>query len=298
MQEGEIKDFDWIRCRDMNGIIELQYMQKKNTECPIQVLPEGRYVLKETGEIFKFKEPDSDSRISSYKSLRRTFKNLRYIINNNFIGAKNELFLTLTYGHDKGKRLKFEDSKEFYNDFKIFMILMRRKYGRIEYINVVEPHEDGHLHAHVLMKFLDISAVFIPNEDIAKIWGHGFVVVSSLKDVDNIGAYVSAYLSDVEVSEKTVMDSIKANERPEIKEVDGKSYIKGGRLKYYPKKFNLYRASRGIVKPEILEGIAKNIKKEVGIPHRREPDFRKKYDIEIGDFKNTIIYEHFNTRKL
>lgn len=298
MINDEIADYDWIRARNMQGIIELQYMQKKNTDCPIQILPGKRYALKETGEIFKFKESDNDSRVSSYKSLRRTFKNLRYIINNNFIGAKNELFITLTYGEDKGPRLTFDDSKQFYTDFKIFIKSMRRKYGRIEYINVVEPHEDGHLHAHVLMQFLDMPFVFIPNEDIAQIWGHGFVVVSSLKDVDNIGAYVSAYLSDVEVSEQTVMDALKANEKPDIKEIGDKKFIKGGRLKYYPSEFNLYRASRGIVKPEIIEGLAKNIKKEVGIPHRREPDFRKKYDIEIDDFKNTIIYEHFNTRKL
>jgi len=298
MTDDIINDFDWVRMRNMQGIIELQYMQKKNNDCPIQILPGKRYALKETGEIFDFKESEEKTRINSYKSLRRTFKNLRYIINNNFIGAKNELFVTLTYGADKGPRLTFDDSKKFYSHFQIFIKSMRRKFGKLEYINVVEPHEDGHLHAHVLFKFLDTSSIFIENGVLAKIWGHGFVVVSSLKDVDNIGAYVSAYLSDVEVSEKTVMDAVRANEKPEIKEVNGKKYLKGGRLKYYPSEFNLYRASRGIVKPEVIEGISKNIKKESGILLGKEPDFRKKYDIEIGEFKNTIIYEHFNTRKL
>ena len=297
MTYDSINNSDWVRMRNMQGIIEIQYMQKKNNDCPIQILPGKRYALKETGEIFNFKENQDKSRMNSYKSLRRTFKNLRYLINNNFIGARNELFLTLTYGADKGKRLTFDDSKQFYIDFKIFIKEMRRKFGKLEYINVVEPHEDGHIHAHVLVKFLDIKTVFIDSKLIEKIWGRGFVKVSSLKDVDNIGAYVSAYLSDVELTEQTAMDVVKSNENPEIKEVNGKKYIKGGRLKYYPAEFNLYRASRGIIKPDIVEGISEEIKKEAGILGE-EPDFRKKYDIEIDEFKNTIIYEHFNTRKL
>lgn len=278
----------------MHGIVELQYMEKRNNECPIKVLNGNQYLIKSTGEICDF-DKTGTNRTNSYKSLYRTFKQLRYLINNNFLGCKNELFVTLTYGGIDRPRI-LDGGKRFYMDFQIYIKALRRKYGHIEFISVVEPHQDGHLHAHVLLKFFDYPDIFIRNDDMQNVyWKHGFTKTSNLVGVTNIGAYLSAYLTDVEVSDENVHDCLVLGEKIEVKEVKGKRYIKGGRLKYYPKKFRIYRRSKGILDPEVISGVSRDIKKKIGILSR-EPDFTKKYEIKINDFSNTIIYEHFNVR--
>ena len=290
-----IKDNSFVYVRDMHGIYEFQYMGKMNRDCPIQVLDGSSYLVKATGEIKAFEIDEDVGRSNSYKSLRRTFRQLRYLINNNFVGAQNELFVTLTYGGDDRPRI-LDGGKRFYMDFQIYIKALRRKYGRVEFINVVEPHEDGYLHAHVLLKFFDHDSIFIPNDDMQNVyWKRGFTKTSNLVGVTNIGAYLSAYLSDVELTDSAVNDCLKAREKIEVKEVSGKKYIKGARLKYYPKKFNIYRRSRGIIDPVVHKGFAGEFKKKIGILGR-EPDFIKKYEIEVNDFSNTIIYEHFNLR--
>lgn len=278
----------------MYGIVELQYMEKRNNKCPIRVLNGNQYLIKSTGEICDF-DKTGTNRTNSYKSLYRTFKQLRYLINNNFLGCKNELFVTLTYGGIDRPRI-LDGGKRFYMDFQIYIKALRRKYGRIEFINVVEPHEDGHLHAHVLLKFFDYPDIFIKNDDMQNVyWKHGFTKTSNLVGVTNIGAYLSAYLTDVEASDENIHDCLVLGEKIKVKEVKGKRYIKGGRLKYYPKKFHIYRRSKGILDPEVISGVSRYVKKKIGVLSR-EPDFTKKYEIKINDFSNTIIYEHFNVR--
>lgn len=278
----------------MHGIIEMKYMEKRNFECPIQVLDGNRYLVRSTGEVCEF-DKSGTNRTDSYKSLKRTFRNLRYLINNNFFGDRNELFITLTYGGND-RPLISDGGKRFYMDFQIYIKALRRKYGRIEFVNVVEPHEDGHLHAHVLLKFFDHDFIFIPNDDMQNVyWKRGFTKTSNLVGVTNIGAYLSAYMTDVEVSDENVHDCLNNGEKIEVKEVNGKRYIKGGRLKYYPKKFRIYRRSKGILEPKVILGVSGDIKKKIGILCR-EPDFSKRYDVVNSDFNNIIIYEHFNLR--
>lgn len=285
----------YVHARNMHGIIEIKYMEKRNFECPIKVLSENRYLVKSTGEICEFDKSGTD-RTYSCKSLRRTFRNLRYLINNNFFGCKNELFITLTYGGKDRPLISLEGAKRFYMDFQIYIKSLRRVFGKIEFISVVEPHQDGHLHAHVLLKFVDYPDIFIKNCDMQNVyWKHGFTKTSNLVGVTNIGAYLSAYLSDVEVSDAVIHDCIKNGEKIDVKEINGKKFVKGARLKYYPKKFNIYRRSRGIIDPVVHKGFAGEFKKKIGILGR-EPDFIKKYEIKVNDFSNTIIYEHFNLR--
>lgn len=285
----------YVYVRDMCGIVEIKYIQKRNNECPIKVLNGNKYLIKSTGEICDFDKTGTD-RTHSYRSLKRTFRNLRYLINNNFVGAKNELFVTLTYGGKDRPLVCSEGAKRFYTDFKVYIKGLRRDFGKIEFINVVEPHADGHLHAHVLLKFIDYSDIFIKNDDMQNIyWKHGFTKTSNLVGVTNIGAYLSAYLTDVEVSDFVFDDCIKNGEKIVVKEINGKKFVKGARLKYYPKKFNIYRRSRGIKDPEIIKGFSGQIKKEIGILGI-EPDFSGRFDFCSNDFTNTIIYEHFNLR--
>lgn len=177
-----------------------------------------------TGEVIEVE--NSKNRGEQLSSLRSTIRRLRMIINANFFGEPNELFITLTY------RENMTDVKRLYRDFKNFYKRLRRRYQeyKFEYIYTIEPQLRGAWHIHLLLKAMNVKYLYIPNEEIAELWGHGFTKTERLTGVDNIGAYLSAYLTNLE---------------------DG---CKGARLYLYPSGVNIYRTSRGIKKPHIVKG--------------------------------------------
>lgn len=278
----------------MNHLVEVQHMEFMNRTNHIKKLDKERYVNLKTGEVGEFKQ--SEDRSGSYNSLRQTFKKLRYLINNNYTGAGNELHITLTY------RENMRDTKRLYSDFKKFMMKFRYKYskeyGSIDYMTVVEPQERGAWHHHLLVRFNDKvgSKIFIPNDDVAAIWGHGFTKIHSLSGVDNIGAYLSAYLADVEVTPENIHGAVVGKKEIKVVEIDGqeKKFIKGGRLHLYPTGMNLYRKSKGIRLPERQEMKYEDIKKVVG---SAEPNYTNQIVVEQDDFTNTITYEQYNMKR-
>lgn len=288
-----IKDTDLVTVTKMNHLIEMQYMEKRNSTNHIQKLDKDRYVDKRTGQIKEFEH--INNRSESQNSLRQTFKKLRYLINNNFAGNANELFITLTYRGD----LQTRDTKRIYADFNKFMKRLKYKFkseSTIDYINVIEPHESGNFHMHVLMRFNGLSGVYIPNDELRGIWGNGWVTIESLKDVDNIGAYVSAYLTDIELTDQMELGTaLKVQGQGlEVKTVEGKKFIKGGRLHMYPPGINIFRKSKGIQEPVRKNMSYKNAKKIVGAA---TPHYTQSYKIETEDFSNVISYEQYNMKR-
>ena len=286
-EQVEIKPSEYVTVTDMGHIIEIQHMEKKNRSVHIRKLDKERYVLLETGEIKEFEK--SQNRSENENSLRQTFKKMRYLINNNFKGNPNELHITMTYAEN------MTDTERLYSDFKRFMTRLRRKYKgqSIDYLNVIEPQQRGAWHVHMLIRFNDLKSVYISNKDLADMWEQGFLTIKSLKDVDNIGAYLSAYLSDIEVPEGREVSNSK---EVVIKRVDGqeKRFLKGGRLWMYPPGMNLFRKSKGIVYPERKEMSYREIKKVVG---SAKPHYQKSYKVEKEDFSNTITYEQYNLKR-
>lgn len=124
------------------------------------------------------------------------------------------------------------DPKQLYKDFKLFFMRFRYYFenSSIDYLSIIEPQERGAWHIHLLARFNDIDKVYISNTDLSKLWRQGFVTIKSLKDVDNIGAYLSAYLSDIELTKDNI--PILRDNDLEIKEtlIEGQSkkFIKGG----------------------------------------------------------------------
>lgn len=289
--KGLILPKDVVKITKMNHLIEIQHMEKTNRKSHIRKLDKFNYVDLDTGEIKAFEI--SENRQQNYNSLRQTFKKLRYLINNNFIGSPNELHVTLTY------KKNMKDSKQLYKDFDTFLKRLRYEFkdkSTIDYINVVEPQERGAWHCHSLFRFNDLTTVFIENSKLRKIWGNGFVTIKSLKDVDNIGAYLSAYLTDVELTEGTFMNAISEEREIVSKLVDGeeKRFIKGGRLHMYPPGMNLFRKSKGCEYPERKEMLYENTKKIVGTA---DPHYFKSYHIENDEFQNTITFEQYNLKR-
>lgn len=296
-EDESIKDGDLVTLTSMGHLSEIQFMEKMNRTNAIRKLSKNEYLVLETGEVKQFNH--IENRSGSYNSLRQTFKKLRYLINNNFVGAENELFVTLTYADKRW------DNSQVYKDLDKYIKRLKYRYknkSTVDYLNVVEPHADGSFHIHSLIRFNELKKIYIPNAELAKLWGHGFVTIKSMKNIDNIGAYLSVYLTDIELNDETNFStvSITLNEKRELveKEIEGqkKKFIKGGRLHMYPKDMKIYRCSRGVKPPNRQTMTYKEAKKIVG---SAEPHYKKTITVHGADgFENTIRYEQYNSKRL
>jgi hypothetical protein len=195
-----------------------------------------------------------------------------------------------------------QDTQRLKNDFKEFNRKLRSKYGQYEYITAAEPQARGAWHLHAFLIF-DKKAPFIPNKDLADIWGQGFVKIKALpKNLDNPGAYLSAYLIDIEIEQK----DRKVSYDKEVKtiEVDekgnqiikSKKYIKGERLHFYPPNMRIFRWSNGIKKPVITVMRESEAKEKVSAATLTFEKTSILQD-EANYFVSTLNKRYYNSKK-
>ena len=252
----------------------------------MQKISKDQMVNRETGEVKDIHHITSRADPKNYESLRATFKRLKRLIGANFRGGQSELWITLTY-----KDSPMKDSERLYKDFKIFMKRLRKETGKcLAYIVVIEPQASGSLHAHLLLKTLDKSRLYIENSVVAKLWGQGFVNVKRLRDSDNVGAYLMAYLTDIDIN--NLEDKPNSNKA-------SKKIIKGGRLGLYPINMQIYRRSRhGIVNPTKIKGSRKEIKHKYNLDDV-DPEYYRSFEIQRSkdDEPFEIETEYYSIKK-
>lgn len=198
------------------------------------------------GEVFKMQITPEGMR--NRRSLRKIFNDLWGLIYINFHNESNNLFLTLTYANQTN------DPKKIYLDFNMFMKRLKRRW-KCEYIAIVEPHESGNFHIHLLLCATESPSDWAKTVeeigvDMYYLWGHGYVTVERLNGVDNIGSYFIAYFTNMELSDEEAQAY-----GDDVVEKNGKKYIKGKRLDYYPDYMKIYRTSKGIIKPTAVDDI-------------------------------------------
>lgn len=306
IKKEELSDYsigteDLVSLKKMGNIYEICYLQKKNNQISTQLIDKDHYMYLDTGEIFECNH--IDNRAENKFQVGQSLKRLRDYINTNVVDTNKCKWITLTYAKN------MTDTKKLYKDFQKFMQKLRYQYKdyNIEYITAMEPQARGAWHCHCIIIF-DTVAPFIPNSSIEKLWHQGFTKTTKLDDIDNIGAYLTAYLGDMEFTKENILElqkqGLKVSQMAlkEVNEIEGKklkepkSFIKGGRLYMYPPKFNLYRISRGIKKP-IKEYHSYHVAKEkAGL---QLPTYSKGIKLSDTDdsFSNIIIYEYYNTKR-
>ena len=274
-------------------IIEIRYL-RSSPVAVIEKVSAELYVDKRTGEVKEFCH--SENRAESKASVAQSLRKLRDLINANLTDPETALWVTLTSAEN------MRDTKRLYEDFRRFWQRLRYyldKQGHppAEYIIAAEPQARGAWHLHCLFLFTE-KAPFIPNSDMARIWGHGFTKTKSLKGIDNPGLYLTAYLGDMELSEALRAGSPrgKITEASTIDEQgkrQKKAVIKGARLRLYPPGFNLYRTSRGVKRPEIWQTTEAEAQKMI---HGTPLTYEKTIAVtdEAGNVKNIINYRQYN----
>ena len=291
-----------LKVTEMGNIIETVYMTRRNNKQCIKMLPDGKYLVCSTGEV-KDIEKKYKTRLDSYKSILRTFNRIRGLINTNITNSDFVRWCTLTYAENMTdtKRL-MKDFEKFHKRFVYYC--SKKGYSKPEYIVIMEPQGRGAWHAHLLYIWKDMKAPYIPNSDFADLWGHGFVKIKKLNNCDNIGAYLTAYLGDMEVSELNKLSA------EDMLKIDGcsvvdkefldengvkvkKAIVKGARLGFYPAKFNMFRHSKGILEPTIEYLPQFEAEKKVLGATKTFESAVKICDAD-NDFETIIIREQYN----
>lgn len=285
------------------NITEIKYLSHVNKEMAVRKIndPDG-YINIFTGEFYELCNNEK-TREENYWGLKLSMKKLKNYINTNITSGYNVRWITLTYAQRSAtwdEPIPMRDTKRLYLDFQMFIESLRNAYNNyhIEYISVAEPQRSGSWHLHCFLIF-DREAPFIPNTELReKYWKQGFVHITKISDdCDNVGAYFSVYLTDLEynknedkdVPEGLIVDRVLSSGK-------SKKFIKGGRLKFYPAFFNLYRCSRGIRKPEIIKDINYDDidPLELGFMTYKKAilveDKEKNYSVRI-------VYEYYNTKR-
>lgn len=278
----DIDEANIVTLKQCGNVLEALWLSRCNHQATIRKLDKDTYVLISTGEILKFKH--KDNRADNAAAVRTSLKRLRDYINTNVIDIKNCRWITLTYAEN------MTDTKRLYTDLEKFRKRLQYRYGKHEAITAVEPQGRGAWHAHIIAIF-DHKAPFIPNKVLAEIWGFGFVKITKLDGIENIGIYLTAYLGDMEVPQGA--------EALNVKEVqsDGKlkRIVKGARLKMYPTGLNLYRITRGI-KPPTVEVIQE---KELQARVKDIPlTYEKAIELTLDNGKTiSMFYRYYNAKR-
>lgn len=175
----------------------------------------GEYAVLSTGEVKEFADNSDKGRLANPRQISLLCEKFKWRVRAN--AHRATLFITLTYSAN------MTDTKQLYEDFRRFWQKYKRKYGAEDYLLACEPQQRGAWHCHVIILG---GKNFIPNEDIAMMWGHGFTQTQKCGKIADLGNYLTSYLT----------------------KLDGK---KNQRLKMYPQGFRFLRWSRGVLDAEI-----------------------------------------------
>ena len=117
----------------------------------------------------------------SKSSTHRTKKNIKNITNSN---PQLQKFLTLTFK----KNIIDIDFANY--EFMQFIKRMKFKYLDFQYLAVIEFQKRGAVHYHIIC-----NLPFVDKKLIAKKWGHGFIKIKRIDRINNMGGYISKYVS-------------------------------------------------------------------------------------------------------
>ena len=155
-----------------SGDIEIQDIQSKSEVFKnFKKLNKYEFVVVDTGEIKEYQLKD----VKDENGLKRSMKRLNQTLRNNFVGAENELFITLTAKRD------VTDIRQMKMMFQLWWDKLRDLYADLEFASIYEKHPDrDSWHIHTIVKSTEQKRLFIPNSLIEEVWGYGLTKTSRI----------------------------------------------------------------------------------------------------------------------
>lgn len=286
-----------VTVKRCGNVIEVRYMASMSEAPPTYKLDADHYVDTRTGEVRE--TVHTTNRAEDKASVAQSLRKLRDLINTTLVDPETALWVTLTYPENMTDPVRlYEDYRRFWQRLRYY--LDKQGHPPAEYITAAEPQGRGAWHLHCLFLFPG-KAPFIPNADIARVWGHGFTKTKRLTGIDNPGLYLTAYLGDMELTE-ALSSGVKRGRLAETESTDAdgqrlrKAVVKGARLRLYPPGFNLYRFSRGVERPVVSWTTEAEAQEVIGdAPLTYEKTIR--VTDGAGDTLNIINYRQYNRNR-
>lgn len=256
----------------------------------IQRLRAGNIVNTKTGELIASKK--YTMRLDSPKGLKKSLKELYWLIAANVFGRKDELLLTLTY------KEPFQlDPQQAKRDWRIFYKKhLHPNYPNVKYIAIFEPQGILHVnpegkkvpswHIHVIL----LGVESISKEKLYNWWKFGkisFINIGKMKrekGINNLAEYFTSYARKLnpEFINDLALRFAKGEGIDLLQSAD-KQEAKAARLYFYPAKFKIFTHSSGLKKA-----------KKFSLP------FRKVNQTILGKLisSSTVIVKDSNGKKL
>ncbi len=140
------------------------------------------------------------------RSLENSRAKLKRLINANAGQWKDEndrpfvpLFLTLTFAENI---TDIKKANYIFTKFKqrLDYEITGKKRSYLKYVGIIEFQKRGAVHYHVLI----FNMPFMENiyDRIKNIWGKGFIIVRSIKEIQNVASYVCKYMTKAKADER------------------------------------------------------------------------------------------------
>lgn len=265
-------------------ILRIVQYERLRRESYIIKLPGKQYCIKKTGEVLP-ESTRAKTRSQNLRYVRQSMQHGRDMVNTNIRNLDKCIWVTFTYAEN------MTDEKKLYYDFMNFNKAYRKKVGHYKYIVAVEPQGRGAWHMHCFMIFNEKP--WIDYNEIIKTWGKGRVEVQRMYgDVDNLGAYVSAYLCNLPLQEKAQSEG--GHNLNIVTDRDGHMYQKAQRISMYPAGMQIFRFSRGLVKPtEEFISLDEAEKKASAGTLTFEKMVQANIETEKGTYTNTYYSKYY-----
>lgn len=135
-------------------------------------------------------EGDGEYTLKNYRQRQQTRRNrIRHLVACNF--TNKDKFVTLTFRDTLDFDIR--DVKACNKAFDRFVKRVRRRYPHFKYIAVIEFQDAngrGAVHYHMIC-----NLPYVPADELAKLWGYGFIRINQIESCDNVGAYVVKYMN-------------------------------------------------------------------------------------------------------
>lgn len=143
---------------------------------------------KRTGRANSPNTTEDEKQINRGKIANRAKSTVRRYANAN---PDLKKFLTLTFAEN------ITDLDIARYEFDKFIKRLKTLHKKLKYICVVEFQKRGAVHFHVLcnLPYIEVNA-------LAKVWKQGFVKLNRIDNVDNVGAYITKYMTKDNIDER------------------------------------------------------------------------------------------------